>query len=66
MNIVGGVRCKCKYKYFDEIFKMKIWFDLLYLTSFSVSAISWRPVCESSAPFIVIYKAGCEPKPYWW
>jgi len=22
--------------------------------------------CESSAPFFVIYKAGREPKPYWW
>ena len=22
--------------------------------------------CESSAPFFVIYKAGCEPMPYWW
>ena len=22
--------------------------------------------CESSAPFFVIYKAGCEPTPYWW
>jgi hypothetical protein len=21
--------------------------------------------CESSAPFFVIYKAGCEPTPYW-
>ena len=21
--------------------------------------------CESSAPFFVIYKAGCKPKPYW-
>ena len=21
---------------------------------------------ESSAPFFVIYKAGCEPMPYWW
>jgi hypothetical protein len=21
--------------------------------------------CESSAPFIVIYKDGCEPTPYW-
>jgi len=22
--------------------------------------------CESSAPFFVNYKAGCEPTPYWW
>jgi hypothetical protein len=22
--------------------------------------------CESSAPFVVIYKAGREPRPYWW
>jgi len=22
--------------------------------------------CESSAPFLVIYKAGREPTPYWW
>jgi len=22
--------------------------------------------CESSAPLFVIYKAGCEPTPYWW
>ena len=22
--------------------------------------------CESSAPFFVIYKAGCDPTPYWW
>jgi len=22
--------------------------------------------CKSSAPFFVIYKAGCEPTPYWW
>jgi len=22
--------------------------------------------CESSAPFFVIYKAGCEPTQYWW
>ena len=22
--------------------------------------------CESSAPFFVIYKTGCEPTPYWW
>jgi hypothetical protein len=22
--------------------------------------------CESSAPFFVIYQAGCEPTPYWW
>jgi len=22
--------------------------------------------CESNAPFFVIYKAGCEPTPYWW
>ena len=22
--------------------------------------------CESSAPFFVIYKARCEPMPYWW
>jgi hypothetical protein len=21
--------------------------------------------CESSAPFFVIYKGGCEPTPYW-
>ena len=21
--------------------------------------------CESNAPFFVIYKAGCEPTPYW-
>ena len=21
--------------------------------------------CESSAPFLIIYKAGCEPTPYW-
>jgi hypothetical protein len=21
--------------------------------------------CESSAPFFVIYKAGCKPTPYW-
>jgi hypothetical protein len=23
-------------------------------------------VCESSSPFFVIFKAGCEPTPYWW
>jgi hypothetical protein len=23
-------------------------------------------VCESSAPFFVIYKARREPTPYWW
>jgi len=22
--------------------------------------------CKSSAPFFVIYKAECEPTPYWW
>jgi hypothetical protein len=44
----------------------------------NISAISWRPVlvveeagvpgenhCESSAPFLVIYKAVREPTPYW-
>ena len=66
----------CVYRHFQQ------YFSYIMATSFSdgrgqTTRIEWPALgkqlvnlftrgCESSTPFFVIYKAGCESTPYWW